>query len=704
MLSQSTMRKIKYSLLLIPAFVLLTLAFCFREDSQNVSKLSQSIVTVLENYHYEPQNINDNFSEKLFTLYLKRLDADKRFFLKSDIDALDAHVKALDDQAKAGTYTFFDNVNTIHGQRIEMISKWYIEDLSKPFDFTKNEYLEFDEKKATYLSTENELRDFWRKTLKQQVLEKLARKVDIQEKAQLKKDTFIKVKSFDSLELESRKEVLKTHNDWFTRLRKFDRNDKISMYINCMTEIFDPHTNYFPPQDKENFDISMSGKLEGIGASLQEKDGFLKVAAIVPGSPSYKQGQLKAGDIILKVAQGAGEAVDVTNMKIDDAIQLIRGKKGTEVKLTVKKPDETIIIVPIIRDVVVMEDGYAKSAIIIQDGKKYGYINLPKFYLDMNDNKNGRSCSRDVAEEIEKLKEDKVEGIILDLRNNGGGSLGDVIDMSGLFIESGPITLVKSRGKSPEIKEDRDNRVQWDGPLTIMVNENSASASEILAAAMQDYKRAAIIGTPTYGKGTVQTFVDLDDAFHASSTDKLGSLKITIQKFYRINGTTTQLIGVTPDIMIPDRYRYLEYGEKENEFSLGADKIKKAPFEIKRDWEREIKNAKTQSAKRIAMNSLFIEIENMAMRIKNMNQKTRFTLNLVEYRKELKQLEEDNKRYEELIKSIQPYVFSNTSFDDEMMGDDENKKKIKADWNKSFEKDIYVQEAVNVLKDYKLVD
>ena len=398
------------------------------------------------------------------------------------------------------------------------------------------------------------------------------------------------------------------------------------------------------------------------------------------------------------MAQGNAEPVDVTNMKIDDAIKLIRGKKGTIVKLTVKKPDESLIIIPIVRDVVVMEDSYAKSAIIEHNGLKYGYINLPTFYVDMND-RNGRSCAKDMAIEIEKLKKDNVKGIILDLRNNGGGSLGDVVDIGGLFIDKGPMSLVKSRDAKPEVLEDEDETVLWDGALTIMVNENSASASEILAAAMQDYKRAAIIGTPTFGKGTVQRFIDLDDAFSTNSDEMLGSLKITIQKFYRINGTTTQLVGVTPDIIMPDRYRYLEFGEKENKYSLGSDKIQAVPYNISNNRELAIKKAIINSSKRISESVLFAEIEQLARKIERQNKKTRFTLNLEEYRKEMKQLETDNKKYEEMIKAIQTFTIVNVSDDDKQIGSDEIKKKIKADWNKSFEKDIYIQEAVNVLKD-----
>ena len=444
----------------------------------------------------------------------------------------------------------------------------------------------------------------------------------------------------------------------------------------------------------------MSGKLEGIGAQLQEKDGFLKVSSIVPGSASYQQGELKAGDIIIKVAQGADEPVSVVNMDIDDAILLIRGKKGTEVRLTVKKPDETIKVIPIIRDVVVLEEGFAKSAIINLNNKKYGYIYLPTFYADMDDRK-GRFCSVDVAKEVEKLKKDKVEGIILDLRNNGGGSLQDVVDMGGLFIDKGPITQVKARGSNFEPLSDNDGKVMYDGPLTIMVNENSASASEILAAAMQDYKRAAIIGNTTFGKGTVQRFVDLDGIISGDKSEASGSLKITIQKFYRINGGTTQLVGVTPDILIPDRYKYIEFGEKDNENPLGVDYIDKAVYSTNLDYSKCIKKAKENSQKRIEKSQIFQQIELLAQKIKKQSERSVFTLNLEEYRAEQKQLKEDNKLYEESIKKINAISIMNNSTDENELKNDVLKLKIKNDWNKNFEKDIYIQEALEVLKDLK---
>lgn len=700
MYNSNPMRKIKYSLLLLPAIVLLTLAFCFKQSASRDAELSRSILKALDKYHYDPKSIDDKFSKQLFELYLDRWDADRRFFTKMDIDSLKPFQTQLDEQAKSGRYDYFDKVNSMLLNRVSRAEKWYKEFLAKPFDFTQKEYFEFDEENPEYLNSEEELKIFWRKNLKRQVLEKYYNKVKVQEDAVSRKDSTLKVvKSNDTLEAEARREVLKNHDEWFSRIRKLDHRDKLNLYINCMTEIFDPHTNYFPPQDKENFDIRMSGKLEGIGAQLQEKDGYLKVVSIVPGSPSYKQGELKAGDIILKVAQGDAEPVDVTNMKIDDAIQLIRGKKGSEVRLTVKKPDESIVIIPIIRDVVVMEDSYAKSMIVVQDGKKYGYINLPSFYVDMND-RDGRTCAKDIDEEIQKLSYDNVEGIVLDLRNNGGGSLGDVVTIGGMFVKSGPMSLVKPRNYNPEILGDDDGKVRWDGALTILVNENSASASEILAAAMQDYGRAVVVGTPTFGKGTVQRFVELDNEFVSEAND-LGALKVTIQKFYRINGTTTQLVGVTPDVITPDRYRYLNFGEKENEFALGADKIKKASYQPTTEWASKIKYAVSNAKSRIASNNYFQEIEALSKKIETISKKTRYTLNFEEYKEEMLKNEAENKKFETLMKSVESMQIVNTTADDEAVTGNDTKKKIKDDWNKSFEKDLYIKEAVNILKDLK---
>ncbi|MBC7425937.1 MAG: carboxy terminal-processing peptidase [Bacteroidia bacterium] len=678
--------------------------FCLsKNNSGSDEDLSKIILDVLENYHYQPTAVDDKFSGELFDLYIKRLDNNKRFFTSDDIAQLQQYRKDLDDQAKEGRYEFFTKANALYSTRLKMLEAHYKTVLETPFDFTTNEYYDFNEDSSQFLKSEEELKESWRKSLKLQVLEKLYRKIDVQDKSKDRKDTLLTLKSQDTLEAHARKEVLKTHNDWFKRLSKVDKEELKSLYINCITELFDPHTNYFPPKEKEDFDIRMSGTLEGIGATLSEKDGYIKVERIVPGSPSYKQGELKSGDLLIKVSQETGDPVDLVNMKVDDAVQYIRGKKGTTVRLTVKKPDESIKVISIVRDVVVIEEGYAKSGIIRKDGKKYGYINLPQFYTNLNQS-GGRTCSKDVAIEVEKLKKDTVAGIILDLRNNGGGSLGDVVTMSGLFIEQGPIVQVKSRNKTPDILNDEDPSVQYDGPLTIMVDGYSASASEILAAALQDYHRAAIIGTGTYGKGTVQRFIDLDQGemfFQKKNAKKLGALKITIQKFYRVNGGTTQLQGVTPDIILPDRYQFIELGEKDSEHPLGWDEIPKASYGTKLNYSKKIKKAKENSAKRMEKNEAFKKIMELAVRAKELNKKTHFTLNLKEFAAEQKKLEAENVKFDTFLKTLSENKVSNLTADIQAAAGDATVLKMKQDWLGNLKKDIYLDEAVEILKDLR---
>ncbi len=692
------MNKLKKYLLFIPALVLITLAFCFKTDKKNNNELTPIIVEILESYHYEPKDVNDDFSRKIFKLYFERLDFSRRFFIQSDIDSLTSFQTKLDNEAKEGTFAFFNEVNKKHINRINLIEKYYSEILDQKMDFNMDENLVYDEDKSEFLKSTDELKEFWRKSLKKQVLEKLYAKNEQQEN--LKKDSSFKIKPFDTLEKNARIEVKKTMSEWIKRLKKIDDRDRMNIYVNCITEIFDPHTNYFPPQQKEQFDIQMRGKLEGIGASLQEKDGYIKIMSIVPGSPSYKSGELKTGDLIIKVAQGNAEPVDVTSMKLDDAIQLIRGKKGTEVRLTVKKPDESIKIISLIRDVIVIEEGSARSFIIEHDNQKIGFIHLPDFYGDMQD-RNGRYSAKDVKEEIEKLKKDNVTSIIFDLRNNGGGLLNSAIDIGGYFIEKGPITGVKSKGEKVKYLEDNDASVLFEGPLVILINENSASASEIFAAAMQDYGRAIIVGSGSFGKGTVQQFIDLDQAKFLNSDSKLGSLKLTIQKFYRINGGTTQLVGVKPDVNLPERYKYLEYGERESDFPLGYDVVEKAKYKTKLDFSKCINKATSNSKDRVFKDEVFNQIENYALRVKEQNIKTTFTLNYEKFKAEQTKQKADNKKLENILKDVKPLKIVNTNLDINKLSTDTLKLKIKNDWNNSYQKDIYIKEAVKIIKDLK---
>jgi carboxyl-terminal processing protease len=448
----------------------------------------------------------------------------------------------------------------------------------------------------------------------------------------------------------------------------------------------------------------MSGRLEGIGATLQEKDGYIKVTEIVTGSPSWRQGELQAGDIIMKVAQGDAEAVDIVDMRLDKAVQLIRGPKGTEVRLTLKKVTGEIKTISIIRDIVVLEETYAKSAVITResDGSRVGYIFLPKFYADFS-NSGGRNCSDDVAKEVEKLKKEKVDAIVLDLRNNSGGSLNDVVKMTGLFIERGPIVQVKSRGQEPYVLEDRDSRVQYDGPLVVMVNSGSASASEILAAAIQDYHRGVIMGTPTYGKGTVQRFFDLDQmapaGAEADAMKPLGSVKLTTQKFYRINGGTTQLEGVTPDVLIPDPYTYLDRGEEEQDYPMPWDEIKPVPYSTWLYGTSDIKGLAANSYARIAKDECFKTIDENAKWLKSQQDHTTFSLQLDTFRAEEEKEKKEGERFKDIQKEIPGFAALLLAEDKAAVAADTARMARSDEWLKNLRKDHYLLEAVNIVKD-----
>ncbi|MEI7670353.1 MAG: carboxy terminal-processing peptidase, partial [Pseudomonadota bacterium] len=525
--------------------------------------------------------------------------------------------------------------------------------LEKPFDFKKEETMETDAKKLNYAADTVALKEQWRMYLKYQTLVRLNTMIEDAAKAKEKNDTSYHEKSFDEMESAARDKVRKSNEDLFNRLNEIERQDRFNMYLNVLVNVQDPHTEYFPPADKANYDIAMTGQLTGKGAQLQEKDGLIKVTSIIAGGPAYRDGRLKAGDMILKVSQEGGDPVEVTEMRLDKAVQLIRGKKGTKVKLNIKTADGTITDIEIVRDVVIIEETYAQSA-IINGTEKIGYIRLPGFYSDFGNG--GRDCAIDVKNELTKLKAEKVDGVVLDLRDNGGGSLESVVKMVGLFIKTGPVVQVKTRTGAPQIMPDNDPDVLYDGPLVVMVNENSASASEILAAAIQDYKRGIIIGSPTtFGKGTVQRMFNLDDMLNSTynAIKPLGSLKVTMQKFYRISGGSTQLRGVTPDIIVPDLYSFIKYGEKEEDYPMKWDEIPATPFN-KLNNDAEFAKVTSNSAKRISDNKTFNTIKEESIELKSESETTIVYLNLLKYKERIKKSKEDNKLMDELIKSITP--------------------------------------------------
>jgi len=687
------------SWILIAGVALVTTAAFLVPSGKKEVVLNEAVSLFLSMKHYQPLKVDDTFSTRVFNLYLERLDLNKRYFLQSDIDKLSNYKLQLDDQWKAKNLEFFDLSSNLIQKRLLETKAYYTEFLSAPFDLKKNENFETDPEMVKFPKDENELRESWRKALKFQVMTRVASNLQSQEEAAKKSDT-VKIKTVVQLEAEARKGLLDNYNDWYSRIKNMDEDDRWSIYINSVISAYDPHSIYMPPRDKERFDVNMSGKYEGIGATLRQKDGYLMVVDMFPGSPSWRSKKMEVNDLIMKVAQGEQPAVDILDMKQEDAVAMIKGPKGTKVRLTIRKRDGSVIELPLIRDVVIMEESYASSLIITSpDGsKKTGYIYLPQFYQDFQD-RNGRRCSEDVAKEIVKLKAEKIDGLILDLRNNGGGSLPEAVNLAGLFFPKGPVVQIKTREGNPMILEDEDSRTQYDGPLVVMTNYASASASEIFAAAIQDYGRGIIVGSPTtWGKGTVQRVTNLDDMVNDRLSDvkPLGALSLTIQKFYRINGKTTQLKGVVPDIILPDAYQDMKIGEKEEEYALGWDEITPAKYT---PWNKTLPVAtiKANSDKRVSTNEQFQLIRQNAARIKKDSEKTNYTLNLDTYLKELKAQTLEAKKYEKIMKSPTSLKLRVPEADLSLLKSDTAKKEISDRMIEDLSKDIYIEEAVKVI-------
>ena len=726
-----TFMKRNYKILLVVTFLSLSL-LAFKSNYANSAdpdkdKLLLELLTfVLEKGHYSPVTMDDEFSKGVYKDYLEALDPSKRFFLQSDIDEFSKYELELDDELQNKDLTFFDLTYTRLMKRMEESKAIYKSVLSQPFDYKVDESFNTNYEKMPYAKNATELTERWRKQIKLSTLSSLVDRLEIQENNgkvdkdlkeaaapvnpdaafqenanQVKKEVAAdagKVKTFEELEKDTRESSIKSLDEYFGFIKDLDRNDYFSVYLNTITARFDPHTNYLAPEEKERFDVSISGKLEGIGARLQKKNDYTEISELISGGPAWRGKQLEAGDVVIKVAQGNQQAVDVVGMRLDDVVKKIKGPKGTEVRLTVKKVDGTIKVISIIRDIVEIEETYAKSSIVEKNGLKYGVIYLPKFYIDF-ENKDGRDAGKDIALEVSRLKKEGVNGIVLDVRDDGGGSLSTVVDIAGLFIEEGPIVQIKSAGKRKEVLYDRDKKIEWDGPLVIMVNSFSASASEILAAAIQDYKRGIIIGSKqTYGKGTVQNVIDLNQFVRSSSAGDLGALKTTTQKFYRINGGSTQLEGVSSDVVMPDRYAYLKMGERDVHNAMPWDKIDPAQYGV---WtnNKNFNQAIANSKNRIAQNAQFQLVEDNAKWIDSRSEDYVYSLNIDKFKLAQKQIEEKAKKYKPLQNYKNNLKFSSLPYESEVMAKDSALKEKRDRWHESLSKDIYVEEALNVLDD-----
>jgi carboxyl-terminal processing protease len=669
-------------------------------ETDNKDKLLIDLITyVLEKGHYSPKQLDDAFSIEIYERFIDGLDPLKRYFLEEDLKRFEVYRLDIDDQLKNKELEFFDLVHQTLVRRVEEAKTTYKEVLADPIKF-KSKEIEVDYDALVYVNTKKELEERWLDQLSlnllpayESKLEKFAREQTV-EKDELDK------KFLKEAEEEARQELIKTLDEYYTFIDELDRDDYFASFLGAVAETFDPHTSYMAPSDKDRFDISMSGKFEGIGARLQKKPEGTTIVEVISGGPVWRGKLLEVGDQILKVRQEDGEAVDISGMRLDDAIQLIKGPKGTNVFLTVKRVTGVVEEVAVVRDVVELEESYAKSTTIVDENQKFGLINLPKFYVDFEDYSN-RNAATDIKLEIERLKEENVEGIILDLRDNGGGSLQTVVDMAGYFIEEGPVVQVKASGNRKEVQEDNDASVLYDGPLVILVNELSASASEILAAAMQDYKRAIILGSSsTYGKGTVQNVIPLSNIIRSNDLGDLGALKLTTQKFYRITGESTQLKGVSSDIVMPDRYAYVDVGERDQDNPLAWDRIQAANFatwDKQIDFERVISN----SNERLKANEYVSLLEEEAQWIKQKRDDHTATLGLEEYRKEKEELRERTERFKKLNDYDSKLSFSSLKYEEALFTKDSVLREKRNRWHKELARDLYVEEAVNVLKDLK---
>lgn len=704
-------KKIKFKKLLMFA-PLMTLMFCFnspQNDDEKMQTIMVSVKNTLSYLHYSPKPINDAYSQDVFDKYMENVDASKRYFLQSDIDEFKKHNTKLDDYLNNGNLVFYKLTIDRLYQRVDEIDKMTQDILSKPINLDEDDELVLEPKKRVNPADAKQQREEWKKYIKYNILQEMETLTSKEESQKKKKDSVVNNKLPDTIKyapLSAEKkrekataEVKDLITDSFRRFKKRKKMDWFSVYMNAYTEVFDPHTNYFSPKSKEEFDMQFTGKVIGIGALIQEKRGYLYLGELTIGAPAWKSKQLTAGDKILKVKSKPNEeAVNVVGMLSDEAVRLIRGEKGTPVTLTVEKKDKTIKEVTLIREEVAIEDTFARSiAVTAKNGKKYGFIYLPSFNVDFEDAK-GRNASDDIKAELIKLKKENVEGIILDLRSNGGGSLTEVGDIMGLFMNAGPYVQVKdSRGKVQTLT-NKSNEPIWTGPLVVMQNELSASASEILAGAFQDYGRAAIIGSPSsFGKGTVQTFVELNRFLNTN--DDFGALKLTIQKFYRISGESTQRKGVESDLKMKDFFSYSEVGERFDQFALPWDKIETTSY--KKLTGLNIPQLQAELDKQLANNQNYKMLQESSEWKEALDKEETITLNQAKFNELMKTRKAQIEKFKGLDKFNNGLKFMVHPDELERIKKDEAFAKKTENWRKNLERDFYLEETVDVLSKIK---
>ena len=674
----------------------------FKKEGQESPELRQrkllsTIGQLLESEHYSPRNIDDAFSKEVFNAYFKALDPEKNTFLQSDLDSLSNYSTTIDDEIHGATIAFQPAVSRIYAQRIVETKAIFNQVMDQPFDFNKDDSVLLNTDKMTYPKDEADRAKRWEMLLKYRTIERYASLLEEREKNK-GKEKFI-VKNDSTLEAESRAYIKKSYKKRLESFEKtFTKEKQFELFLNAITGLMDPHTDYLAPIEQRSFTEQMSGVIYGIGAQLTQDDFGIRIASIQPGGPAWKSGQIVVNDVIVKIAQGSDEPVDVSGYETTDAVKLIRGNLGTEVRLTFRKPDGTFKVVSLIREKIVLDEGYARSVVIQNGEDKYGYILLPDFYADF-EREDGHRCSEDVAAEIKKLKAENVKGIVIDVRFNGGGSLYEVVQMAGLFIDKGPVVQIRNKEGRSQTLYDETPGILYDGPLVVMANEFSASASEIFAGAIQDYKRGIVVGSSsTYGKGTVQRNVAFGKPLDSLGIQtEYGAVKLTFQKFYRITGSSTQKKGVVPDIILPDEYEYLKYREKDNASALSWDEMERARYMV---WPNNaqlaqvVQSTNSQIKNDTALNKFKKNLQWVSNQIE-----TPVYLKLDKYQSFKKQVQEVSKQNELALKLKTPMNLAPIKVDYNKFynNPDKSKQDRYQAWIKDLAKDFQLNESSKIL-------
>ena len=697
------MRKDLFTPLLAFIMCLASCSFVSKDfdTSDKDSLVIQLITYVLDQAHYLDKEINDDFSEKVFNTFIENLDPYKRYFYSTDIEDFSKYKYSIDDSFKNPDLEFFELVYNRYNKRFTESKLIYSEILSNPFNFDLDELCECDFEKLDYVDNKNDLYERWRKLLKIYVIDNYHDEIK-DDQRKLDEDSTFTSRTFKEIEKSVRGDLFDTMNDSYRFMQEeLQRQDWLSVYINSFVSQYDPNTSYLDPESRERFDVDMSGNYAGIGARLQKKIDKVEITEVISGGPAWRENILEKGDIILKVRQeNEDEATGILGMRLSEAVKLIKGEKGTKVYLTIKKVDGSVSEISVKRDIVLLEETYIKSSIVEKNSNSFGIINIPKFYIDF-DNQSNRDAAKDLRTEINRLKEEGVQGLIIDLRNNGGGALKTVVDMAGMFIKTGPVVQVKYFDKEKQILSDRDRSILWSGPLVILVNEGSASASEILAAAMQDYKRAIIIGgNQTWGKGTVQNVFPLNRMVKGNTNGDLGALRYTTQKYYRINGGSVQLEGVKSDINVPYRYKYLDFGEKDSENPLQWDEIEKADYSLWQsnfDFDQAIEKSKI----RMQENDYLKLVDENAKWIKSIRDDKELNLNYNKFKEEIEKNSIQTEKFKAITEYSSDYNFNSLPYEINLIAADSILGLKRKRWHTTLSKDIYIEEALNVLSDLR---